>query len=50
MDTIKRSALVVKPAQPFLDWLHLVHPTSAHLTLKDLRVERTIYSVAGMGD
>ena len=37
MDTINRSALVVKPAQPFLDWLHRVDPTSIHLTLEDLR-------------
>jgi hypothetical protein len=43
MDTINRSALVVKPAQLFLDWLHRVDPTSAHLTLDDLRLEPTIY-------
>ena len=43
METINRSALVVKPAQPFLDWLHRVDPTSAHLTLDDLRLEPTIY-------
>jgi hypothetical protein len=43
MDMINRSALVVKPAQPFLDWLHRVDPTSIHLTLEDLRREPTIY-------
>ena len=43
MNTINRSALVVKPAQPFLDWLHRVDPTSTHLTLDDLRLEPTIY-------
>ena len=43
MKTINRSALVVKPAQPFLDWLHRVDPTSTHLTLDDLRLEPTIY-------
>lgn len=31
------------PAQPFLDWLHRVDPTSADLTLADLRREPTIY-------
>lgn len=45
VDTINRSALIVKPAQPFLDWLHGVDPTSAHLTLADLQREPTIYLV-----
>ena len=43
MKTINRSALVVRPAQPFLDWLQQVDRTSAHLTLHDLRLEPTIY-------
>ena len=43
MEMINRSAIVVKPAQPFLDWLHRVDPTSAHLTLDDLRLDPTIY-------
>ena len=33
MDMINRSAIVVRPAQPFLDWLHRVDSTSRHLTL-----------------
>jgi hypothetical protein len=43
METINRSAIVVKPAQPFLDWLHRVDATSADLTLEDRRLEPTIY-------
>ena len=43
MDTINRSAIVVTPAQPFLDWLHYVDSTSKDLTLVDLRLEPTIY-------
>jgi hypothetical protein len=43
MFTINRSAIVVMPAQPFLDWLHQVDPTSVKLTLEDLRREPTIY-------
>src|SRR5215469_6778401 len=43
MNTINRSAVVVIPAQPFLDWLHEADPTSTHLTLNDLRDEPTIY-------
>jgi hypothetical protein len=45
MDIINRVAIMVKPAQPFLDWLHRADPTSAHLTLDDLRREPTIYLV-----
>jgi hypothetical protein len=43
MEIINRSAILVKPAQPFLDWLHQVDPTSARLKLDDLRLEPTIY-------
>jgi hypothetical protein len=46
MQTINRSALVVKPAQPFLEWLHQVDPASADLTLDDLRDEPTIYLIS----
>jgi hypothetical protein len=28
MDTLNRSAIVVRPKQPFLDWLHAVDPSS----------------------
>jgi hypothetical protein len=41
--TINRNAIVVKPGQPFLDWLHQADPTSADLKLEDLRREPTIY-------
>ena len=43
MDAINRSAVIVMPKQPFLDWLHRVDPTSANLKLEDLRRELTIY-------
>ena len=46
MDTINRSAILVRPAQPFLDWLRRVDPTSAQLKLEDLQREPTIYLVA----
>jgi hypothetical protein len=49
MDIINRSAIIVKPAQPFLEWLHRVDPTSAHLTLDDLRREPTIYLLPEWG-
>jgi hypothetical protein len=45
MDLLNRSALVVKPKQPFLDWLHTADPTSLRLTLPDLLWEPTIYLI-----
>jgi hypothetical protein len=45
MATINRSAIVVRPGQPFLDWLHRVDSTSAQPTLEDLQREPTIYLV-----
>lgn len=43
MATLNRSAVVVKPKQPFLDWLHAADPTSHDLNLQDLTRESTIY-------
>src|ERR1035437_9703716 len=40
-----RSAIVVKPRQPFLDWLHTADPTSHRLTLRELAREPTIYLI-----
>jgi hypothetical protein len=45
MDTLNRSAIVVKPKQRFLDWLHTVDPTSHEVTLLDVRREPTIYLI-----
>ncbi len=42
---LNRSAIVVKPRQPFLDWLHTADPTSHRLTLRDLTREPTIYLI-----
>ena len=42
---LNRSAIVVKPRQPFLDWLHNADPTSHRLTLRDLTREPTIYLI-----
>ncbi len=43
MDTLNRSAIVVKPKQPFLDWLHTADPTSHGITLQDVSREPRIY-------
>ena len=45
MATLNRSAIVAKPKQPFLDWLHTADPASYKLTLRDLVREPTIYLV-----
>jgi len=36
MATLNRSAVVVKPKQPLLDWLHAADSTSQDLSLRDL--------------
>jgi hypothetical protein len=43
MRSVNRSAVIVRPAQPFLDWLHEADPTSAELTLEDLRRDPSVY-------
>ena len=45
MRELNRSAIVVTPKQPFLDWLHSADPSSSDLTLYDLGQEPTIYLV-----
>jgi hypothetical protein len=45
MVILNRSALVVKPRQSFLDWLHAADPTSHRLTLPDLVREPIIYLI-----
>jgi hypothetical protein len=43
MIAINRTAFVVRPGKPFLDWLHRVDPTSDELTLEDLQEDPTVY-------
>ena len=43
MTTLNRTAIVVMPDQPFLDWLHRADPTSGGLSLEDLRQEPAVY-------
>jgi hypothetical protein len=45
MRKLNRSAVIVIPKQPFLDWLHFVDPTTTELTLQDLCREPTIYLI-----
>ena len=50
MLALNRSAIVVRPKSPFLDWLHAADPTSVTLTLPNLAREPTIYLVPECGD
>jgi hypothetical protein len=43
MCAINRSAVIVMPAQPFLDWLHRADETSGEVSLAELRQDPTIY-------
>jgi hypothetical protein len=45
MKMLNRSAIVVKPRQQFLDWLHAADSTSEPLTMADLVREPTIYLI-----
>ena len=42
---LNRSAIVVKPRQLFLDWLHTADLTTHRLALRDLPREPTIYLI-----
>ena len=42
---LNRSAVVVKPKQPFLDWLHSADPTSGGITRDEVGLEPTIYLI-----
>ncbi len=42
---LNRSAIVVMPRQPFLDWLHATDPTSHRLMLRELSREPAIYLI-----
>jgi hypothetical protein len=45
MTTINRSAIVVRPRQPFLDWLRWADPTAHDLSLEDLCEEPSVYLI-----
>ena len=49
MRAVNRSAVVVVPKQPFLDWLHRVDSSSGKLTLTDLANDLSIYLLPECG-
>ena len=42
---LNRSAVVVKPKQPSLDWLHGANPTRGGITRDEVGLEPTIYLI-----
>jgi hypothetical protein len=42
---LNRSAIVVRPRQPFLDWLHAADPTSRDIALSEIVADPTIYLI-----
>lgn len=50
MVTLNRSAVVIRPKQPFLEWLHGADPTSRHIALEELSRDPAIYLVPEADD
>jgi len=48
--TLNRSALVVTPKQPFLEWLHSIDPSSHVLKMTDLRSDPSVYLFTDCSD
>ncbi|MCP1315996.1 MULTISPECIES: hypothetical protein [unclassified Halomonas] len=50
MKLLNRSALSVRPTQPFVDWINALEPTTGDddLTLADVERESTIYLIPEM--
>jgi hypothetical protein len=45
MTCINRTAIVVKPRQPFLDWLRWADPAGSELSLQDLQEDPSVYLI-----
>jgi len=41
--TLNRSAIIVTPKQPFLEWLHSIDASSRDLEMEDLRSDPSVY-------
>jgi len=50
MDTINRSVAVVKPKQPFLDWLNALPDNEELFTLSDLQTDCTVLLLPEFGN
>ena len=45
MEGVNRSAIIVIPKQPFLDWLRLVDPDFEDVTLAELQTDPIVYLI-----
>jgi hypothetical protein len=50
MDTINRSVAVVKPKQPFLDWLNALPDNEESFALADLQTDCTVLLLPEFGN
>jgi hypothetical protein len=50
MWSVNRSVLVVRPRQPYLDWVHSVDEGGQNFTLADLRNDCTAYLIPEFDD
>ena len=50
MDTINRSVAVVKPKQPFLDWLNALPDSDQPFTLADIQTDCTVLLLPEFGN
>jgi hypothetical protein len=45
MNSINRAAVVIKPKQPFVDWLNSIHGEKSDYTLEKMPKEHTTYLI-----
>jgi hypothetical protein len=50
MDSINRSVAVIKPKQPFLDWLNALPDSNQPFTLTDLQTDCTVLLLPEFGN
>ena len=50
MDSINRSAAIIKPKQPLLDWLNALPDTDRPFTLADFQTDYTVLLLPEFGD
>jgi hypothetical protein len=49
MNEVNRSALIVKPKQPFVDWLKFVDPTDDKITVENVNDDSPLYLIPECG-
>jgi len=50
MESIKRTAVVIKPKQPFIDWINSIPDENIDFTLKQISTDNITFLVPGHDD